>query len=92
MSNTATPAQPRQATIYLQGFGDVPAIPSQDVKPGMLLCWNGSWKESVVVSMEQTTPFFFHLVEADRQTGKEYLRRVKRDRLIAAFVPKTAAP
>lgn len=54
----------------------------------MLLSWNYSYQESVVVSIEKVSKCFFALTEKTLKDGKEYTRRVKAGRLIAAAMPK----
>ena len=75
-------------TIHLQGLGEVPAIPARELKPGMLTCWNQSWKEWRVVSVEEASAKFLRVVEEKISDGKRYERRLAKDRLVAAFPPE----
>lgn len=80
-------------TIWLQSLGECSAIPSEEIKPGMLVSWNYAFQEYEVVSIRPVSKCFFEMVERNIKTGTEYKRRLKRGRLVAAqFVtPKTAA-
>lgn len=75
-------------TIHLQALGSVSAIFAEEVRPGMLLSWNYAYQEYECVSCEQVSACFFLLTERSLKDGKEYSRRIKRGRLIAAAWPK----
>jgi len=71
-------------SIHLQGIGRVPAIPARDLRPGMLLSWNYSWRAYKVESVKDASPMFMEVVETNVQTGRQSKRRLKKNRLVAA--------
>lgn len=70
------------ATIHLQGIGRVPAVPAHKLKIGDQLMYNyGSVYQ--ITKIEDASPKFFRIFEVSAETGEEYNRRVKKDRLVA---------
>jgi hypothetical protein len=73
--------------IHLQDIGDVPAIPARELKPGMRLSWNYAYKKYEVASIRDASKDFIEIVERNIETGSEHVRRLKKDRLVAASNP-----
>lgn len=74
--------------MHLQGIGLCDAIPANELKVGMYLSWNCSPNGYVVESIREATPKFLEIVEKSRETGKTNARRLKKDRLVVAEMPK----
>ena len=75
-------------TIHLQGIGRCHAIPAERLEPGMVLSWNYSPLAYEVVSVKFTSLHYMQVVERNIETGVEYTRKLKRDRLVVASKPK----
>lgn len=74
-------------TIHLIAVGAVDAIPSSELQAGMQLVWNyGSVYD--VLAIREISAQFIEVTERSTETGKEYARRLKKSRLVAAFWPK----
>ncbi|SEE83142.1 hypothetical protein SAMN05216483_6696 [Streptomyces sp. 2131.1] len=73
-------------TIHLQGVGRVPAVEAQDLSVGDQLMYN-SGSVYQITKIEDASPKFFRIFQVSTETGEEYSRRVKKDRL-AARVPE----
>ncbi len=69
-------------TIHLQGLGLVNAKPVETLLPGQKLCYNYSYGEHEVISVEPVSPQFFLLTGKNLKTGNEYSHRVKKGRLV----------
>lgn len=69
-------------TVQLQGIGLIDAIKTEDLKPNMLLCWNNSYGEYYVKSIEKVSKCFYKITEINIETGEESTRRSKATKLI----------
>ncbi|MER5615954.1 hypothetical protein [Streptomyces sp. NPDC002215] len=78
------------ATIHLHGIGRVPAVFAWELTVGDQLMhdYGGICQ---ITKIEDASPKFFDIVEVSAETGKEYSRRIKKDRLVAR-VPDAAHP
>lgn len=71
-------------TIHLQGVGRVPAIPARDLKIGMRLSWNYSYRGYRVTYISDLSKEYIEIEEKSVETGVVSKRRLKKDRLVAA--------
>lgn len=67
-------------TTWLQGIGHVYGKMASDIVPGDVLAWNYGCK-SVVKSVGGLSKMFMQIIEI--YDGKEYVRRIKKDRIVA---------
>jgi hypothetical protein len=76
-------------SIHLQSVGRVAAIPAFQLEVGMRLMWNGGSTYDVI-RIHDVSPAFLEITERDTRTGKNYIRRLKKTRLVAGYWPKNA--
>jgi len=69
-------------TIRLQGIGWHEAKPARQIKPGDVLVWNYGSKSSVLRIVKET-PAQIIIRERYHESGREYNRRLGKDRLVA---------
>lgn len=83
--------------IHLQGIGKVPAKLGREVKVGDLLSYNYMRRGYRVLSIEPASAAYLRVKfqaikdenypDEEIENGPEYVRRIKKDRLIAAYTP-----
>lgn len=70
--------------IHLQGIGKVMAIPVSELRVGMFLSWNYTYKGYQCIGIKDVSPNFVEITEMNLKTGEKSNRRLKKSRLIAA--------
>lgn len=74
--------QSTTVTIRLQGVGRVPATPAYELEVGDQLMYNDG-DVCQITRIDDVSPQFFRIFKVSAETGEEYNRRVKKDRLVA---------
>lgn len=69
--------------LHLQGIGRLPAKMASEVKVGDVLSWNYSYKCCEVVAIEECGAKSVNITERYYDSGKEFVRRVLKTRLVA---------
>lgn len=71
-------------SIHLQGiYGEVPAIPSRELKKGNIIIWNFGYKSKVLDIVKETKTQIIVLLECE---GRKNERRLGKNRLVAVEV------
>ncbi len=79
---------PRQENaMHLQGIGSVTSIPASQLQVGMRLMWNYGYTYNVL-SVREKSAHSLEIVEQSTIDGKEWTRRLKKTRQVAAWWPK----
>lgn len=68
-------------TIHLQSIGLYPALPASELQVGDVTVWNWGGRETIT-KIEQASKCFIAVTITNKE-GKEFTRRLKRDRLVA---------
>jgi hypothetical protein len=85
--STHTTPPTRGHSIHLQGVGRVSGILAKDLQVHMRLMWNyGSTFE--VIKITDKSAMFLEVIERSTE-GKDYTRRLKKDRVVAGYWPRT---
>lgn len=72
------------ATVKLQGiYGKQKAIPAAELKPGMITVWNFGYTEAVKSVEPTKSGKSVKCVIISDDSGKEYTRTMRNDRLVA---------
>jgi hypothetical protein len=70
--------------VHLQGIGKTPAILVRELKPGDILSWNQSPESHVVKTISPVSPQYYSVSMEDIKTGENYVRKMRRDKLVSA--------
>ena len=81
-----TTTQNITATIHLQGIGNAPAIQASDLRAGDRIMWNYGYTYTVV-SITDVSAKFIGITERATD-GREYARKLRKDRLVAKVAAK----
>jgi hypothetical protein len=70
-----------QITIHLQAIGDLPGTLARDLKVGDRLMWNYGYVYTIA-AIEDASAKFLRVTER-AEDGREYTRRLRKDRAVA---------
>ena len=67
-------------TTHIPSFGECPAIPVEDLKPGMVTIWTGGWESKIAGVVPSKSGKTFQI---QYENGKLDHRKMRKGRLIA---------
>ena len=72
--------------IHLQGIGNAPAIQASELREGDRIMWNHGYTYTVVSIVDVSAKFI--AITERAADGREYTRRLRKDRLVAKLASR----